>query len=64
MVRGESLKDLLNLMVNFLLKHTHMYHRATPYKYTHETSPISIEQLKSEFELFNSKVLNQNIRIN
>jgi hypothetical protein len=64
MVRGESLKELLNLMVTFLLKHTHMYHRATPYEYTHENSPVTKSQLQSEFDLFDSKVLNQNIRIN
>jgi hypothetical protein len=64
MVRGEALKDLLTLMMNFLLNHTHMYHRDTPYEYTYDTSPTTKTQLDSEFKLFDNKVLNQNIRIN
>lgn len=63
-VRGESLKELLNLMMKFLLNHTHMYHRQTPYDSTHEGSPTTRAQVKAEFDLFDNKVLNQNIRIN
>jgi hypothetical protein len=64
MVRGESLKDLLALIVKFLLNHQHLYHRETPFELTRETSPISKTKLTSEWKLFDTKVLNQNIRIN
>ena len=64
MVRGESLKELLSMMVRFLLNHKHLYHREPPFQLTHETSPLSKSQLSQEFKLFDSKVLNQNIRIN
>ncbi len=64
MVRGEALKELLSMMVRFLLNHKHLYHREPPFQLTHETSPLSKSQLSQEFKLFDSKVLNQNIRIN
>jgi hypothetical protein len=64
MVRGESLKDLLALIVRFLLNHQHLYHRETPFELTRETSPVSKTRLLAEWKLFDSKVLNQNIRIN
>jgi hypothetical protein len=64
MVRGESLKKLLSLMVRFLLNHEHLYHRYPPYETTTETSPITSQQLLSEFNLYDQKVINQNIRIN
>jgi len=64
MVRGEALKDLLNLMMKFLTTHIHEFHRYPPYKYTDENTLIGLEQLNSEWKLFDTKVLNQNIRIN
>ena len=64
MVRGEALKDLLSKMIRFLLNHKHLYHREKPFKKTHESTPLTIEELDSEWKLFDSKVLNQNIRIN
>jgi hypothetical protein len=64
MVRGESLKKLLSLMVRFLLNHEHLYHRYPPYETTTETSPITSQQVLSEFNLYDQKVINQNIRIN
>jgi hypothetical protein len=64
MVRGEALKDLLNLMYTFLTTHIHEFHRYPPYKYTDKNTLVGLEQLKSEWDLFDSKVLNQNIRIN
>lgn len=63
-VRGESLKKLLSLIVRFLLNHQHLYNRLSPYETTTETSPISKSDLQSEFNLFDQKVINQNIRIN
>jgi len=63
-VRGESLKKLLSLIVRFLLNHQHLYHRLSPYEVTTETSPVSKTDLQSEFNLFDQKVINQNIRIN
>jgi hypothetical protein len=64
MVRGESLKKLLSLMVRFLLNHQHLYNRYPPYETTTETAPISSQQVLEEFNLFDQKVINQNIRIN
>lgn len=64
MVRGESLKKLLSLIVRFLLNHQHLYNRLPPYETTTETSPISSQQLLEEFNLYDQKVINQNIRIN
>lgn len=64
MVRGESLKKLLSLMVRFLLNHQHLYNRLPPYETTTETSPISSQQVLEEFNLYDQKVINQNIRIN
>jgi len=64
MVRGEALKDLLHLMIKFLTTHIHEFHRYPPYKYGDESTPVTIEQLNSEWKLFDNKVLNQNIRIN
>lgn len=64
MVRGEALKDLLSKMIRFLLNHKHLYHREPPFRLTHETTPLSKEELNQEWKLFDTKVLNQNIRIN
>lgn len=64
MVRGEALKELLSMMIRFLLNHKHLYHREPPFSLTHETSPLSKYKLNQEFKLFDTKVLNQNIRIN
>jgi hypothetical protein len=64
MVRGESLKKLLSLMVRFLLNHQHLYNRYPPYETTTETAPITSQQVLEEFNLFDQKVINQNIRIN
>lgn len=63
-VRGESLKNLLSLIVRFLLNHQHLYHRLPPYEVTTETSPLNKTQVSEEFNLFDEKVINQNIRIN
>jgi len=65
MVRGEALRDLLNLMVDFLLNHIHEYHRRTPFETAEGNSFATTKtKLDSEWKLFDSKVLNQNIRIN
>lgn len=64
MVRGDSLKKLLSLMVRFLLNHQHLYNRYPPYETTTETSPISNQEVLEEFNLYDQKVINQNIRIN
>jgi len=65
MVRGEALRDLLNLMVDFLLNHMHEYHRRTPFEVANGNSFTTTKtKLDSEWKLFDSKVLNQNIRIN
>ena len=61
-VRGEKLKEILNLIVQFLNSHCHAYHGLPPVPVSH--SGVSVPQIESEFQLYDSKVLNQNIRIN
>jgi hypothetical protein len=60
MVRGESLKELLNLIVLFLTTHVHPYHGTPPVPVTNATS---LQELQSELEKYDTKVLNSKIRI-
>lgn len=62
LVRGEKLKELLNLIVQFLITHTHSFPMLPPLPVSY--SGVDISKLTAELELYNSKVLNQNIRIN
>lgn len=62
MVRGESLKRILNLMVKFMTTHSHPYHQLPPTPTSY--SQVSIATLDAEFQKYDSDVLNQNIRIN
>ena len=62
MVRGEKLKQILNLMVKFLTTHCHPFHGLPPVPTSF--SGVDVTQIEAEFQLYDSKVLNQKIRIN
>jgi hypothetical protein len=62
LVRGEKLKQLLNLIVNFLTTHVHAYHGLPPNPTSY--SSVTVGQLEQNFQTYDSEVLNQNIRIN
>lgn len=62
MVRGEELLELLNLIVRFLLTHSHSFPGNPPIPQTYEgvTSLEILEELQRAY----TKILNKNIRIN
>jgi hypothetical protein len=62
MVRGEELLELINLIVNFLLTHTHSFPGRDPVEETE--SGIKREDIETEFRNATNKILNQNIRLN
>ena len=62
LVRGIKLKQLLNLIVNFLTTHVHPYHGLPPNPTSF--SSVTVGQLEQNFQTYDSEVLNQNIRIN
>lgn len=62
LVRGEELMELLNLIVRFLLTHTHSFPGNPPIGQTYE-GVSSLEILKELQNAYN-KILNKNIRIN
>ena len=57
LVRGSSLKELLNAIVNFLISHGHPYHQLPPI-------PQGVEEITKQMAQFDTKIINQNIRIN
>ena len=63
-VRGDQLQELLNLIVRFLLNHTHPWHCSPPDETPYSGDAISKSMITSEIALFDSKVINQNIRTN
>jgi hypothetical protein len=62
MVRGDKLKEVLNLMMKFMVTHCHAYHGTPPNPISF--SQVSVSQIEQEFQKYDDKVLNQNIRIN
>ena len=62
MVRGEELLELINLIVQFLITHTHAYPGLAPVSVTE--SGIKVESLTSELQNAVNKILNGNIRLN
>ena len=62
MVRGDKLKEFLTLLMRFTLTHCHAYHGLPPNPKSF--SQVEIAQIEQEFLNYDSKVLNQNIRIN
>lgn len=62
LVRGEELLELINLIVRFLVTHTHAYPGLPPAIKTQDGS--TTEKLLTEFQNAETKILNGNIRLN
>lgn len=62
LVRGEELLELLNLIVSFLLTHTHNYPMLPPNPKSY--AGTSAEEILSEIQNASQKILNANIRLN
>jgi hypothetical protein len=62
MVRGEELLELINLIVRFLVTHTHAYPGLPPVTVTQDGTSVS--DILTELQLSLKKILNQNIRLN
>jgi len=62
MVRGEELLELINLIVRFLVSHTHAYPGLAPVSITEDGSNVSniLQELQNAY----TKILNTNIRLN
>jgi hypothetical protein len=62
MVRGEELLELINLIVKFLITHTHAYPNLPPVEITQEGT--STTDILNEMQNAVKKILNSNIRLN
>ena len=62
LVRGEELLELLNLIVRFLITHTHAYPGLPPVPVTQDGSSSS--KILTELNNAVNKILNSNIRLN
>ena len=62
MVRGEELLELINLIVRFLVTHTHAYPGLPPVSVTQDGS--TSEKILTELQNAVNKILNENIRVN
>jgi hypothetical protein len=62
LVRGEELLDLINLIVRFLLSHTHAYPGLAPVSITQDGS--NVQDILTELQNASTKILNRNIRLN
>jgi hypothetical protein len=64
-VRGDQLMNFLNLMLNFLLSHSHPFPQMAPYQeYPTVPNGPSASKLQEIINNANNTILNQNIRIN
>lgn len=61
-VRGEELMELLNLIVSFLLTHTHNYPMLPPNPKSY--AGVTAEDVLTEIQNATNKILNANIRLN
>lgn len=61
-VRGEELLELINLIVRFLITHTHAYPGLPPIPITQDGSSSRI--ILTELQNAVNKILNSNIRLN
>lgn len=62
LVRGEELLELINLIVRFLITHTHAYPGLPPVQITQDGT--SATQILTEIQNAVNKILNSNIRLN
>ena len=62
LVRGEELLELINLIVRFLLTHTHAYPGLAPVQITQDGS--NVQDILTELQNASTKILNSNIRLN
>lgn len=62
LVRGEELLELINLIVRFLVTHTHAYPGLPPVPVTQDGTSTS--QILTEIQNAVNKILNSNIRLN
>jgi hypothetical protein len=62
LVRGEELLELINLIVRFLITHTHAYPGLPPVPVTQDGTTTS--QILTEIQDAVNKILNSNIRLN
>lgn len=62
LVRGEELMELINMIVRFLVTHTHAYPGLPPIPVTQDGS--TTEKLLTELQNAANKILNTNIRLN
>lgn len=62
LVRGEELLELINMIVRFLVTHTHAYPGLPPVSVTQDGS--NIEDMLTELQNASTKILNSNIRLN
>ena len=62
LVRGEELLELINLIVRFLITHTHSYPGLPPVPVTQDGS--SVTDMLTEMQNAYTKILNANIRLN
>ena len=62
LVRGEELLELINMIVRFLVTHTHAYPGLPPVSVTQDGSNIA--DMLTELQNAATKILNNNIRLN
>jgi hypothetical protein len=62
MVRGEELLELLNVIVKFLISHTHAYPGMPPISITQEGTSTS--DILTQMQEAYTNILNANLRIN
>lgn len=62
LVRGEELMDLIDLIVRFLVTHTHAYPGLAPVPVSYDGTRV--EQILTEIQNATNKILNANIRLN
>jgi hypothetical protein len=62
LVRGEELVELLNLIVRFLVTHTHAFPGLPPVPVGYDG--VRVEQILAEIQNASNKILNENIRLN
>ena len=62
LVRGEELLELVNLIVRFLITHTHAFPGLPPVPISQDGSTVT--EILTEMQNATTKILNENIRLN